>query len=124
MGLLDQGSKAAGLLKTIFPWMVLSAFILLFIFSRPTFWAGLFVIAQGLFLLLVVVTWFSNYINFISGYVPVFTLLLGVSIAVHIKTLLAFIEGGIRCWIWDKGFKAWFKEALVCYQQRQLSLRP
>ena len=120
VGLIDQGSRSAKLLKNIFPWMVLSAFILLFFFSRDVFWTGLLVVAQGLFLLLVIVTWFSNYTNFLSGYIPVFTLLLGISIGVHVKVVLAFIESGIRCWIWNKGFRELFKDALICYQQKQL----
>ena len=98
-----------------FPWLVLSALCILFIVSREQFWIGVAVSLQGLYLLLAVVTWFANYPPFIASYIPVFILLLAMAVAVHIKVLIALVEGSIRCWVNDKGIRSLPKMVIDCY---------
>lgn len=115
-GIIDTVPVRDRLFK-VFPWLILSAFFLLFIFSRNQFWMASAVFLQGLYLLLVVCTFFPSYIPFVAGYIPVFVLLLAIAVAVYIKTGLALIEGGIRCWIQGNGIKALPKMIVDCYQE-------
>lgn len=115
-GIIDTVPVRDRLFKA-FPWLILSAFFLLFIFSRNQFWIASAVFLQGLYLLLVVCTFFPSYIPFVAGYIPVFVLLLAIAVAVYIKTGLALIEGGIRCWIQGNGIKALPKMIVDCYRE-------
>jgi len=53
---------------------------------------------KGSFLLLVIVVWFGNYLPFIAGYLPVFTLLLGVSSAVVLNFSLSLLKKWTVLW--------------------------
>jgi len=115
-GLVDKPT-GFDLVNKFFPWLVLSALCILFIVSRSQFWIGVAVSLQGLYLLLVVVTWFGNYTPFIASYIPVFILLLAMAVAVHIKVLIALIEGSIRCWVNDNGIRSLPKTVVDCYRE-------
>ena len=116
-GIIDNHSPGMYRFMALFPWMLLSAFLLLFIVNRNQFWMGLAVVLQGLYLLLVVVTWFGNYPNFIASYIPAFILFLALAVAVHVKVLIAIIEGSLRCWIYNKGIRTLPKEVSNCYHK-------
>ena len=115
-GLVDEPTGFY-LVNKFFPWLALSALCILFIVSRSQFWIGVAVSLQGLYLLLVVVTWFGNYTPFIASYIPVFILLLAMAVAVHIKVLIALIEGSIRCWVNDNGIRSLPKTVVDCYRE-------
>jgi hypothetical protein len=115
-GLIDE-PDGFYLVNKFFPWLVLSALCILFIVSRDQFWIGVAVSLQGLYLLLVIVTWFPPYIPFIASYIPVFVLLLATAVAVHIKMLIAILEGCIRCWVTDSGIKSLPKVIVDCYSE-------
>ena len=115
-GLVDKPT-GFDLVNKFFPWLALSALCILFIVSRSQFWIGVAVSLQGLYLLLVIVTWFENYTPFIASYIPVFILLLAMAVAVHIKVLIALIEGSIRCWVNDNGIRSLPKTVVDCYRE-------
>ena len=115
--IIDNHSPGMYRFMALFPWMLLSAFLLLFIVDRNKFWIGLAVVLQGLYLLLVVVTWFGNYTQFIAAYIPAFIVLLALAVAIHVKVLIAVIEGSLRCWIYNKGIRALPKEIVNCYRE-------
>jgi len=98
-GFFGTDSKMYKWLADIFPWMVLSAAAIIALMLRNRLWVVLAAMLQGLYLLLIVVTWFANYPNFISGYVPVFVFLLAISLAVYLKIMLAFLEALFKCWM-------------------------
>jgi hypothetical protein len=79
----------------LFPWFFISASILLLLLDRKRFWVLMAILLQGLYLLLVVVSWFANYTPFMAGYIPVYIVLLAVSIMVYVKLGLAIMEGGL-----------------------------
>lgn len=115
-GIIDTVPSMLNLFK-VFPWLILSSFFLLFIFSRNHFWIASAVFLQGLYLLLVVCTFFPSYIPFVASYIPVFVALLAIATAVYIKSFLALIEGGVRCWVQNKSIKTLPKMIIECYRE-------
>jgi hypothetical protein len=81
---------AMHVLIMFFPFLLLSSLLFLYVLARDRFWMTVAVLAQGVYLLVVVVTWFSNYTPFIAGYIPVFVVLLSISIATNLRVLFAF----------------------------------
>ena len=115
-GIIDTVPSMDKLFK-VFPWLILSSFFLLFIFSRNQFWIASAVFLQGLYLLLVVCTFFPSYIPFVASYIPAFVALLAIATAVYIKAFFAFIEGCVRCWVSDGGIKNLPKAVIDCYRE-------
>ncbi len=116
-GFSSDKNSDMDLIGNIFPWMVLSSLFLLFVLSRNQFWMIIAALLQGLYLLLVVVTWFANYTPFMAGYIPVYILLLAVSIAVHMKLLVALMEGGVRCWLNGSGLRDYRAMVVESYRE-------
>jgi hypothetical protein len=118
-GFFSAGSTAYKWFVLIYPWLVLSALGFMFFLSRKKFWIALAVLLQGLYLLLIVVTWFCNYVPFINGYIPVFVLLLAIALAVHLKIIISFLESILRCWLKKKLNKQNLLDEFVnCYNNR------
>lgn len=114
-GIIDTVPSMLNLFK-VFPWLILSSYFLLFIFSRNQFWIASAVFLQGLYLLLVVCTFFPSYIPFVAGYIPVFVALLAIATAVYIKTFFAFMEGCVRCRVQGGGIKTLPAMIIECYR--------
>ena len=115
-GFFSAGSKAHQWFVSIFPWMILSSIILMYFLLRNQFWMTSAVMLQGLYLLLIVVTWFINATDFIAGYIPVFILLLAISLAVYLKIIISFFESTLRCWLnGNLKQQKLFEEFMNCY---------
>lgn len=104
-------------LSRTFPWLVLGTLFILFFICREHFWMMLVVVLHGIYLLLVILPIFPNYIPFIAGYIPVFVLLFAVALAVHCKLIFAIIEAGLRCWVNAQGIKVFPKVLAQCYRE-------
>ena len=115
-GIVDTPSEVGKAFK-VFPWMVLSSFILLYIFHREKFWIASAVFLQGLYLLLVVCTFFPSYIPFVASYIPVFVALLAIATAVHVKLFIALTEGGVRCWLNGAGLRGYPAMVIESYRE-------
>jgi hypothetical protein len=89
-GIVKNKGAAMHVLIMFFPFLLLSSLLFLYVLARDRFWMTVAVLAQGVYLLVVVVTWFSNYTPFIAGYIPVFVVLLSISIATNLRVLFAF----------------------------------
>ena len=115
-GIIDTFPSMLNLFK-VFPWLILSAFILLSILSRDKFWVAAPVFLQGLYLLLVVCAFFPSYIPFVASYIPVFVALLAIATAVHVKLFIALTEGGVRCWVNGAGLRGYPAMVIESYRE-------
>jgi len=97
-GIVKNKSRTMHVLVLLFPYLVLSSLIFLYLLARERFWTVVAILMQGVYLLVVVVTWFANYTPFIAGYIPVFIMLLSIAIAVNVKVMAAAIETLMVIW--------------------------
>lgn len=70
------------LIDKYFLWAILLALIVIFFSSKEQFRMFLIVIAQNIYLVLVICLYFPNYLYFMSGYIPSWILLIALSMAI------------------------------------------
>jgi hypothetical protein len=79
-------------LKKYFIWMVLLAALLLLLRCRERFLLFLIIIAQSIYLILVVCLYFPNYLYFMSGYIPAWIVLVGLSTAIILREPILYFK--------------------------------
>lgn len=85
-----SGSLVTPLIKKYFLWLVLLAlWIIVFFNSQKQFRMFLLLIAQNIYLVLIVCLYFPNYLYFMSGYIPSWILLFSLSLAIILQKLLS-----------------------------------
>ncbi|MDO8125635.1 MAG: hypothetical protein Q6359_00235 [Candidatus Brocadiales bacterium] len=75
-----------------FLWLVLLALITSFFSSQGQFRMFLLVIAQSLYLVLVICLYFPNYLYYLSGYIPCWSLILSLSLAIVLREPVLYIK--------------------------------
>lgn len=79
-------------LKKYFIWMVLLAALLLLSHCRERFLLFSIIIAQSIYLVLIVCLYFPNYLYFMSGYIPAWIALVGLSLAVIVREPVLYFK--------------------------------
>ena len=72
-------------------WLVFLALILCFFRSKERFTLFLLLIAQSLYLVLVIGLYFPNYLYYFAGYIPCWTLFVSLSLAIVLKEPFFFL---------------------------------
>lgn len=75
-----------------FLWLVLSALVVSFFSSQGQFRMFLLVMAQSLYLVLVICLYFPNYLYYLSGYIPCWSLMLSLSMAIVLREPVLYIK--------------------------------
>lgn len=83
---------SAPLIKKYFLWLVLLALIIMFFNSQKQFRMFLLLIAQNIYLVLIICLYFPNYLYFMSGYIPSWILLFSLSLSIIMGKLLSHIK--------------------------------
>lgn len=75
-----------------FLWLVLLALITSFLSSQRQFRMFLLIIAQSVYLILVICLYFPNYLYYTAGYIPCWSLLLSLSLAIVLRGPYLYIK--------------------------------
>lgn len=75
-----------------FLWLILSALVVSFFSSQGQFRMFLLVIAQSLYSVLVICLYFPNYLYYLSGYIPCWSLILSLSLAIVLREPVLYIK--------------------------------
>lgn len=115
----DKGafSPEADRLGYLFPWFVLFGGFILFFFHRERLGPLMAVVFQGLYVLGILCVYFPPAYQHTDAYFPVFTLLLGVAVAVLVRGIISIPEGFLRCWLGNKEGRYWPTMAKECFRE-------
>lgn len=83
---------SAPLIEKYFLWLVLLALIIVLFNFQKQFRMFILLIAQNIYLVLIICLYFPNYLYFMSGYIPSWILLLSLSLAIILGKLLSYIK--------------------------------